>query len=107
MQFVEFSNLMEASYKGNIGIMELIKFKQKANDKERREFDEHLRNNRHKEAWQTVQRVTGVKLHKSVHEEVKKDILPVAGAGQEGTPELVKNYKRMTPGQSFKDFWNK
>lgn len=100
--FNEFIKINEASYAGNIGIMELIKFKQKANDKEKKEFDDHLKAKRHKEAWDTIQRVTGVKLHKSVHEEKKSphpDILPVAGAGQDGTDTLVKNYKRDTPGQ--------
>ena len=103
--------LKEAAYAGNIGIMELVKFKQKANDKEKKEFDDHLKNKRHKEAWETVQRVTGVKLHKSVHEEIKPDILPPAGAGNDGTNTLVKTYMNDTPGQgkikSFKDYKNK
>lgn len=100
--FKEFVDLNEAAYAGNIGIMELIKFKQKANDKEKKEFDDHLKNKRHKDAWETVQRVTGVKLHKSVHEEKKSpnpDILPVAGAGQWGTDKLANKYKKDTPGQ--------
>jgi hypothetical protein len=100
--FKEYVDLNEAAYAGNIGIMELIKFKQKANDKEKKEFDDHLKNKRHKEAWDTVQRVTGVKLHKSVHEEKKSphpDILPVAGAGQWGTNKLANKYKKDTPGQ--------
>ncbi len=95
-------HITEASYAGNIGIMELIKFKQKANDKEKKEFDDHVKNKRHKEAWETVQRVTGVKLHKSVHEEKKvphPDILPPAGAGNDGTDILAKRYKKDTPGQ--------
>jgi hypothetical protein len=99
-KFKEFIN--EASYAGNIGIMELIKFKQKANEKEKKEFDDHVKNKRHKDAWETVQRVTGVKLHKSVHEEKKvpsPDILPVAGAGQWGTSTLANKYKKDTPGQ--------
>jgi hypothetical protein len=82
--------------------MELIKFKQKANDKEKKEFDDHVKNKRHKDAWETVQRVTGVKLHKSVHEEKKvphPDILPPAGAGNDGTDILAKRYKKDTPGQ--------
>jgi hypothetical protein len=100
--FKEYVGLNEAAYAGNIGIMELIKFKQKANDKEKKEFDDHLKNKRHKDAWDTVQRVTGVKLHKSVSEEKKSphpDILPVAGAGQWGTDKLANKYKRDTPGQ--------
>jgi len=48
--------------------------------------------------------VTGVKLHKSMHEENKSDILPKAGAGQDGTDELVKTYMKDTPGQNFKKF---
>ena len=71
-------------------------------DKEKKEFDDHLKNKRHKDAWDTVQRVTGVKLHKSVSEEKKSphpDILPVAGAGQWGTDKLANKYKKDTPGQ--------
>jgi len=92
----------EAAYAGNIGIMELIKFKQKATADEKKKFDDHVKNKRTKDAWEMVQKVTGVKLHKSVHEEKKSpnsDILPVAGAGQWGTDTLTKRYKRDTPGQ--------
>lgn len=94
----------EAAYAGNIGIMELIKFKKKASDEQRKQFDDHLKNKRHKEAWNLVQNVTGTNLHKSVNEEVKPDILPKAGAGQEGTQEIVKTYIKDTPGQNFKSF---
>ena len=107
MRFKEYEELLEASYPGNIGIMELIKFKQKANDKQKKEFNDHVKNKRHEQAWKVVQDVTGVKLHKSVHEEVKPDILPKAGAGQWGTDELANTYKNDTPGQNinnFKDF---
>lgn len=92
----------EASYAGNIGIMELIKFKQKATQDQKKKFDDHVKNKRTKDAWDMVQKVTGVQLHKSVHEEKKSpnpDILPPSGAGQEGTDILVKKYKRDTPGQ--------
>ncbi len=43
-------------------------------------------------------------------EGVSPDILPKAGAGQEGTDTLVNNYKNDTPGQglkSFKDYKSK
>lgn len=100
--------LKEAAYAGNIGIMELIKFKQKANEEQKKKFNDHVKNKNDKEAWKLVQHVTGVKLHKSVHEEVKPDILPPAGAGNEGTDKLVKTYMSDTPGQgkvkSFKDY---
>lgn len=94
-----FKHMNEAAYAGNIGIMELIKFKQKASEEEKKKFNDHVKNNRHKEAWAMVQKTTGVKLHKSVHEETKPDILPVAGAGQEGTDKLRKKYQKDTPGQ--------
>jgi hypothetical protein len=102
--FKSFQQLAEAAYAGNIGIMELIKFKQKATPEQKKKFDDHMKNKRHKEVWDLVQHVTGVQLHKSVHEEKEKkvpnpDILPVSGAGQDGTDILVKNYKRDTPGQ--------
>jgi hypothetical protein len=96
--------LYEAAYAGNIGIMELIKFKQKASNEQKKKFDDHVKNKRNKEAWKVVQGVTGVKLHPSVHEEVKPDILPKSGAGQDGTEELVKTYMKDTPGQDFKKF---
>jgi hypothetical protein len=67
----------------------------------------HIKNKKHKEAWKLVQDVTGVKLHKSVREEVKPDILSKAGAGQWGTDGLANTYKNDTPGQNitkFKDF---
>jgi len=99
--FKSFQQLAEAAYAGNIGIMELIKFKQKATPEQKKTFDDHMKNKRHKEVRDLVQHVTGVKLHKSVHEakNIKPDILPVSGAGQDGTDILVKNYKRDTPGQ--------
>ena len=96
--------LCEAAYAGNIGIMELIKFKQKATPEQKKKFDDHLKNKKHKEAWKVVQDVTGVKLHKSVYEEVKPDILPKSGAGQWGTEELVNTYLKDTPGQKVKKF---
>lgn len=94
--------LTEAAYAGNIGMMELVKFHQKANAEQKKKLQSHITNKRNKEAWKLVQDVTGVKLHKSVQEEKKvphPDILPKACAGQDGTNTLVKSYKRDTPGQ--------
>ena len=96
--------LKEASYAGNIGIMELIKFKSKATPEQKKKFDELLAKKKNKEVWALVQDVTGVKLHKSVHEETKPDILPKSGAGAWGTDELVNTYKNDTPGQGLKKF---
>ena len=99
--------LDEAAYSGNIGVMELFKFHQKASQKQKDVLQSHIKNKKHKEAWKLVQDVTGVKLHKSVNEVVKPDILPKAGAGQWGTDELANTYKKDTPGQNitkFKDY---
>ena len=99
--------LDEATYAGNIGMMELVKFHTKASPKQKSMLQSHIKNKKHDEAWKLVQDVTGVKLHKSVNEVVKPDILPKAGAGQWGTDELVNTYKNDTPGQNitkFKDF---
>ena len=96
--------LYEAAYEGNIGIMELIKFKQKATPDQKKKFDDHVKNKRNKDAWKMVQDVTGVKLHKSVNEGIKPDILPKAGAGAWGTDELANTYKKGTPGQDVKKF---
>ena len=170
--------LKEAAYAGNIGIMELIKFKSKATSEQKKKFDDHVKNKRHNDAWKIVQDVTGMKLHKSVteavyhgdwvrhpdnqwqigqiqnikndqaevmwkkidkrkkavvsthhvkdlqharrefsqlkqpthhKESVSPDILPKAGAGQDGTDTLANTYKNDTPGQGrkikrFKDY---
>ena len=92
----------EASYSGNIGIMELIKFQKKATPEQKKKFDSLVKGKKNKEAWDMVQDVTGVKLHKSVHEE--------HGAGEDGSDELRKKYQKDTPGQkvkSFTDYVNK
>jgi hypothetical protein len=101
-----FKSMNEASYPGNIGIMELVKFHQIASEKQKKKFNDHVKNKNNKEAWKLVQHVTGVKLHPSVHEETSADILPKAGAGAWGTDELTKTYTKDTPGQSLKD-WKK
>jgi hypothetical protein len=65
--------------------MELIKFKSNATPEQKKKFDDHVKNKKHKDAWKLVQSVTGVKLHKSVTEQkVNPDILSVSGAGQDG-----------------------
>jgi hypothetical protein len=63
--FKEFTILSEAAYKGNIGVMEVIKFRQKATPEQLNQFHDHIKNKNHKEAWKLIQTVTGVKLHKS------------------------------------------
>lgn len=102
-----FKHMGEAAYVGNIGAMEMIKFHQKATEEQKRKLQQHIKNKDTKAAWNHIQSVTGVKLHKSVSEEKKvphPDILPVSGAGQDGTDTLAKTYINDTPGQNYKKF---
>ena len=99
-----FKHMGEAAYPGNIGAMEMFKFHQKATDEQKKKLQQHIKNKDSKAAWKHIQSVTGVKLHKSIHEAISKDILPVAGAGQDGTDELRKKYQKDTPGQDIKSF---
>jgi len=101
-RYQQTKNIEEASYVGNMGVMELVKFHKTATPEQKKKFEDHKNKNRHKDAWNLVQKVTGTKLHKSVME--SKDILSKAGAGQEGTDELAKTYMKDTPGQNFKSF---
>ena len=54
--------ISEAAYEGNIGMMEVMKFHQKATDDQKKKFKEHLANKNHKEAWKMIQHVSGTKL---------------------------------------------
>lgn len=101
---VDFSHFTEATYVGNVGAMELIKFHRKATPEQKKQLKSHIDNKKHNEFRNLIQQVTGVKLHKSVSEEIKPDILPKSGAGQDGTDELVKTYMKDTPGQNLKKF---
>ena len=99
----------ESSYAGNIGIIELVKFHQKASSEQKKMLQSLINSKKAKDAWKLVQDVTGVKLHKSVQEGISPDILPKSGAGADGTATLVNTYKNNTPGQGrkvkrFKEF---
>jgi len=98
--------LNEATYAGNIGVVELVKFYQRATPSMVTELKRLIAQKKEREAWKMVQDVTGVKLHKSVHESknIKPDILPVSGAGQDGTDEVRKKYQSVTPGQPVRSF---
>jgi len=54
--------IQEASYAGNIGMMEVMKFHQKATPEQKKEFKSHMANNKHGDAWKLIQDVSGVKL---------------------------------------------
>jgi hypothetical protein len=164
-----FKQMNEAAYMGNLGIHELINFHSKANEQQKKQLQQHIKDKNHQKFKELIKDVTGVKLHdivkedffnldkaaspilhpfryrkaaddlrkvldkkrgekrhdklyyasvvaqqhphvdpkkllKHVGEEVKPDILPKAGAGQDGTEELVKTYMKDTPGQSLKKF---
>jgi hypothetical protein len=104
VKMVEHKELMEAAYLGNLGIMELIKFQKKASQKQKSMLQSYIEKKNDKKIRELIADVTGVKLKKIVNEEIKPDILPKAGAGQDGTDELVKTYMRDTPGQKYKKF---
>lgn len=101
---ISFQEFQEAVYVGNLGVMELVKFNQKASKEQKQKLKDHIKNKDHDNIRNLIKDVTGVKLHKSMHEQIKPDILPKAGAGQDGTDTLVKSYMRDTPGQSYKRF---
>lgn len=56
------AEMNEATYKGNIGIMEITKFFQLASDSDKSLFKEYVKQKLTKKAWELVQRATGVKL---------------------------------------------
>jgi Txe/YoeB family toxin of Txe-Axe toxin-antitoxin module len=90
------SKVDEAAYVGSIGAMEMFNFYQKANQQQKEKLQQLIQKKDAKTAWKHIQSVTGVKLHKSVHEEY--------GAGEDGTDELRKKYQKETPGQKIKSF---
>lgn len=54
--------MFEAAYKGNIGMMELVKFHREASPDQKRQFQRHVEKGQHKHAWKLVQHVTKTKL---------------------------------------------
>jgi hypothetical protein len=100
LSFAEFN---EAVYTGNVGVMELVQFHKKASQQQKSMLQSHIKSGNDKKVRELIANVTGVKLKKII-EEVKPDILPKAGAGQEGTDELAKTYANATPGQKYKKF---
>jgi hypothetical protein len=63
--------LNEVSYPGNLGVMELVKFKRTATVKDKQALADHIKNKRHKEARELINKVTGSNLHPIVQEERK------------------------------------
>lgn len=54
--------LLEAEYKGNIGMMEMFKFYQKATPEEKARMKKLLDAKNFEEAWKFLQQVTGMAL---------------------------------------------
>jgi hypothetical protein len=90
-----FKHIGEATYVGNVGVTELVKFHSKATPQQKKQLQSHIQNKNHKEFRNLIKQVTGVELHKSVNE--KQEFVSKAGAGEEGRPELVNKYKKDTP----------
>lgn len=63
LNFSDYRQLCEASYEGNIGIMELIKFHKTATPEHVKKLKEYISNQQNKEAWNLVQSVTNTKLN--------------------------------------------
>jgi len=61
-------DLNEASYLGNLGMMELVKFRKVASIKQKQDLADHIRNKKHKEVRDLIHKVTGVKLKPIVQE---------------------------------------
>jgi hypothetical protein len=57
-----FTEIFEAAYKGNIGFEEMIKFYQVASEREIQELEDLVDDNKAKQAWDLVEKVTGMKL---------------------------------------------
>jgi hypothetical protein len=55
---------MEASYKGNIGVMETVKFYQMANKAQIRRLEQLIARRSFDQAWKLIQTITGVTLQR-------------------------------------------
>jgi hypothetical protein len=63
MKLNELKPLDEASYPGNLGMMEMFKFYQVATEDQKKKMKSLIAHNKIKDAWELLQTVTGVKLH--------------------------------------------
>lgn len=62
----QYSRLCEATYAGNIGIMELIKFHKTATPEHVKQLKQLISTKKNSEAWNLVQSLTNTKLDPSV-----------------------------------------
>lgn len=63
MKLQELKSLCEASYPGNIGVMEMFRFYEKASIEQKKLMKELIAKKAYDLAWKLLQDVTGVKLH--------------------------------------------
>jgi hypothetical protein len=63
MKLHDIKPLSEASYPGNIGMMEMFKFYQIASEEDKKQMKELISKKLFDAAWQLLQKVTGVNLH--------------------------------------------
>lgn len=91
IKFGQYCVICEAAYNGNIGIMELIKFYEKASPDVVKKVKALIAKRDSAAAWDIIQKTLGVKLHKSVNEENTQ--------GDIGTRKLALHHLRFTPGQ--------
>ena len=64
MQLYELKPLDEASYPGNLGMMEMFKFYQVATEDQKKKMKSLITQKKMNDAWELLQVVTGVKLRK-------------------------------------------
>ena len=63
--FMSFQQFTEAYYVGNVGIHELTKFYKIASKEHKDQLKKHISSGDHNKAFNLVQKVTGMKIHKS------------------------------------------
>ena len=100
------SLLIEASYAGNLGLMELLKFHQLATKEQSNKVKELISKNRHMDAWAIVQNVSGTKLQgKQFNESTESsDLYPIEEVPLQKKRRKIGGYQLMTiDAQKFKD----
>jgi hypothetical protein len=63
--FKEYRFVAEASYPGNIGIIELVRFHNTAHPDKVKHVKQLIKDQKHAEAWDEIQKHTGTKLDKA------------------------------------------
>lgn len=64
MKFSEYILVQEAVYAGNVGMMEMFKFYQVANEGEKTLMKKFIESKAFEKAWDLLEKVTGVKLQR-------------------------------------------